>query len=195
MAKIVLNPAIQVLSGDIGGLVYRQQADGSIIVAKAALRDPDYQPSPAQAAQMQRFKEASARYTRLMEDAGVEAAYEDVLARAGKGTRLRALVIGDILGAPKIDVLDLSGYHGDPGQPIRVLAEDSVGVSRLELVILDATTQAEVERGSYDLTGRVQGAVEWVYTATQDAPADHAVEVQVIAYDLAGNRVEQTQTA
>jgi len=34
MARIVLNPAIQIISGDVGGFVYRQQEDGSVIVAK-----------------------------------------------------------------------------------------------------------------------------------------------------------------
>ncbi len=56
MAKIVLNPAIQVISGDISGFVYRLQADGSLIIAKARVRHEDYVPTPAQEAQMQKFK-------------------------------------------------------------------------------------------------------------------------------------------
>lgn len=44
MAKIVLNPAIQVISGDIAGFVYRHQADGSISVARAGIRSEDYEP-------------------------------------------------------------------------------------------------------------------------------------------------------
>jgi hypothetical protein len=108
MAKIVLNSAIQVVSGDISGFVYRHQADGSVVVAKAGVRHGDYEPSPAQVAQMQSFKEASARYTRLMQEADVREAYEKVLAAAGPSARLRAMVIGDILSAPTINTLDLS---------------------------------------------------------------------------------------
>jgi hypothetical protein len=40
MARIVLNPAIQVISGNAAGFVYRQQADGSAVLAKQALLDP-----------------------------------------------------------------------------------------------------------------------------------------------------------
>ena len=58
MAKVILNPAIQVISGDISGFVYRHPADGRVSIAKAPVRDPDYEPTPAQAAQMQKFKEA-----------------------------------------------------------------------------------------------------------------------------------------
>lgn len=194
MAKIVLNPAIQVISGDISGFVYRLQADGSLIIAKARVRREDYVPTPAQEAQMQKFKEASARYTRLMQEADVREAYEKVLATAGPTARLRAMVMGDVMSAPQIDTLDLSNYQGRAGDTISVLAEDNVGVARLELGIFDQTASAVLETASYQLEDRVRGEMEWVYTATVDAPAEHAIEVQVAAYDLAGNKMEQVAT-
>jgi hypothetical protein len=191
MAKTVLNPAIQVISGDISGFVYRHRADGSVIIAKAPVRSADYEPTPAQEAQMQKFKEASARYTRLMQEAGTKAAYERILAEAAPGTQMRPMVMGDIMSTPKIDTLDLSTYQGRTGDTIRVLAEDNVGVARLELTIWDQTASAVLETASYQLDDRVRGETEWVYTATVDAPVDHAVEVQVAACDLAGNKMEQ----
>jgi hypothetical protein len=191
MAKIVLNPAIQVISGDVSGFVYRHQADGSVVIAKAGVRHGAYEPTPAQEAQMRKFKEASARYTRLMQEAGVKEAYEKVLAAAGPGARMNAMVIGDILSAPKIDTLDLSTYQGRAGDTIRVLAEDNVGVARLEMAIFDQTAGAALETASYQLDDRVRGELEWVYTATVDVPVDHAIEVQVAAYDLSGNKMEQ----
>jgi hypothetical protein len=192
MAKVILNPAIQVISGDISGFVYRHHADGRVSIAKAGVRSPDQEPSPAQAAQMQKFKEASARYTRLIQDAGTKAAYDQVLAAAAPHTSLRALVMGDILSAPKIDTLDLSSYQGQVGDVIRVLVEDNVGVKRLELVIYDQTAQADLESATHDLSTNVQSTVEWVYSITAAVPADHAVEVRVAAFDLAGNRIDQT---
>jgi hypothetical protein len=191
MAKVILNPAIQVLSGDISGFVYRHHADGRITIAKAGVRSQDFEPTPAQAAQMQKFKEASARYTRLMQEAGTKAAYEQVLANAEPGIQLRAMVIGDILSAPKIDTLDLSSYQGQVGDTIRVVAEDNVGIKRLELVIYDQTHQATLEGETHDLGANIQGTVEWVYSVTTAVPVDHAVEVRVTAVDLAGNRIEQ----
>ena len=194
MAKVILNPAIQVISGDISGFVYRHLSNGQVILAKAGLRNPDQEPTAAQAAQMQKFKEASARYTRLMQEAGTKAAYEQLLANAEPGTRMRGLVMGDILSAPKIDTLDLSAYQGQVGDAIRVVAEDNVGVLRLELVIYDQTAQADLESASYDLSNNIQSAVEWVYHTTIAAPAEHAVEVRIAAFDLAGNRVDQVGT-
>ena len=138
MAKVVLNPALQVLSGDVAGFVYRQQSDGSVVVAKKSLPDPERELSEAQLDQMQKFKEASARYRRLLEDNDILAAYQTLLKERGE-KRLRAMVIGDILKSPFISTLDLSKYHGAAGDPIRIIAEDNVGVARLLLSIYDVT--------------------------------------------------------
>lgn len=187
MARIILNPAIQIISGDVGGFVYRQQADGSVIVAKPPLTDPDRVPTEAQAQHLQRFKEASARFQRLMEDTGVKSAYQAIVAERGTPARLRALVIGDILKAPKIQTIDLSRYTGAIGDMIRIVAEDNVGVFQLKLTIYDTTTDAELESAERPVTEKISGMVEWIYTATVEAPADHLVEVQVTVSDLAQN--------
>jgi hypothetical protein len=194
MANIVLNPAIQVISGDVAGFVYRQQSDGSVVLAKKALPDPDRQPSEAQAEQLQKFKEASARYRRLLEDEGTKAAYETLVAERGSKGRLRALVMGDILKAPKISTIDLSSYQGEVGNTIRVLAEDSVGVSRLNLSISDVTSNQVIESAEKEMNGQVAGAVEWVYTTSAAVEAGHEVQVNVTAYDLAGNMIEANAT-
>jgi hypothetical protein len=193
MASIVLNPAIQVISGDVAGFVYRHLADGSVIVAKARVPNTNYTPTEAQLAQLERFKEASARYTLLMQDAGVKNAYEQVLATMGRTARLRALVMGDILGTPAVDQVDLSAYQGQIGDAIKVVAEDNVGVSRLELVIWDTTANAAVETGHLDAEPGKR-MVEWVYQTTAQVPTDHAVEVRVTAFDLAGNSIQQKST-
>ena len=193
MARIVLNPAIQVISGNVAGFVYRQQADGSVVLARQALPDPNRELSEAQLGQMQKFKEASARYRRLLDDEGIEAAYQKLLAERGLAGRLRAVVIGDILSAPKINTVDLSNYHGAVGDTIRVMAEDNVGVSRLKLSILDATSGQTVESAEMDMKGQVLGAVEWVYTATAALTASHAAQVEITAYDLAGNEIKASE--
>jgi len=55
------------------------------------VRHEDYEPTAAQEVQMQKFKEASARYTRLMQEADTREAYEKVLAAAGPMARMRAM--------------------------------------------------------------------------------------------------------
>ncbi len=189
MAKVVLNPALRVLSGDVAGFVYRQQADGSVIIAKETLLDPNREFSVAQLEQMQKFKEASARYRRLMEDAGTEAAYKKLIAERGLESRLRALVIGDILKAPVISTLDISKFEGKAGDTIRVVAEDSVGVARLSLSVNDVTAGQLVEAAEMQMNGLVSGTVEWVFTMTAVVDAGHEMQVKATAYDLAGNMV------
>jgi hypothetical protein len=190
MAKVILNPALQVLSGDVAGFVYRQQSDGSVVVAKQALPDPNREFTEAQLEQMQKFKEASARYRRLLENSDARAAYEKLVKERGSTGRLRALVMGDILKAPKVDTVDLSNFHGEAGGTIRVIAEDSVGVSRLTLTITDMTSSETVESAEMPMNGEVIGMVEWVYTCTATVTAGHEAQVTIKAYDLAGNLVE-----
>ena len=189
MAKVVLNPALRVLSGDVAGFVYRQQADGSVIIAKETLLDPNREFSVAQLEQMQKFKEASARYRRLMEDAGTEAAYKKLIAERGLESRLRALVIGDILKAPVISTLDISKFEGKAGDTIRVVAEDSVGVARLSLTVQDVTAGQLIEEAEMQMNGLVSGTVEWVFTMTAVVDTGHEMLVKATAYDLAGNMV------
>ena len=189
MAKVVLNPALQVLSGDVAGFVYRQQSDGSVVVAKRTLPDPSREFSVAQEEQMQKFKEASARYRRLLEDAGTKAAYEQLVALRGSTGRLRALVMGDILKAPVISTLDISKFEGKVGDTIRVVAEDSVGVARLSLSVQDVTAGQLVEAAEMQMNGLVSSTVEWVFTATAAVGVGHEMQVKATAYDLAGNMV------
>lgn len=188
MAKVVLNPALQVLSGDVAGFVYRQQSDGSVVVAKKSLPDPERELSEAQLDQMQKFKEASARYRRLLEDNDILAAYQTLLKERGE-KRLRAMVIGDILKSPFISTLDLTKYHGVTGDTIRILAEDNVGVARLSLSIYDVTASEVVESAEMSIE-KVASALEWVYTATVTLTAGHEATVRVTAFDLAGNEIE-----
>jgi hypothetical protein len=195
MARIVLNPAIQVISGGVAGFEYRQQSDGSVVLAKQRLPDLDRQPTEAQAEQMKKFKGASARYRRLLEDEVTLAAYQKLVTERGSTARLRALVMGDILGVPRVSSLDLSKYHGEVGNTIMILAEDSVGVSRLGLSISDVTSGQEVENAEMEMKGQVLGTVEWLFTASKAVEAGHEIQVKVSAYDLAGNMVEFSKAA
>ena len=193
MARVVLNPALQILSGDVAGFVYRQQSDGSVVVAKRTLPDPNREFSEAQTEQMQKFKEASARYRRLLQDENTHAAYKKLLAERGSKGRLRALVIGDILKAPEVSTIDLTNYQGEVGNTIRVIAEDSVGISGLSLSIFDVTDTQVIESAEMPMNGQINGTVEWMYTTTANVTAGHQLEIRVTAHDLAGNMSEVNQ--
>ncbi|MFN8414390.1 MAG: hypothetical protein U0Z26_18560 [Anaerolineales bacterium] len=182
-----MGSALQVLSGDVAGFVYRQQSDGSVVLAKRTLPDPNREFSEAQEEQQQKFKDASARYRRLIEDADILESYQKLVDARGSKSRMRAIVMGDILKAPKVSTIDLSGYQGMVGDPIRVIAEDSVGVCKLSLSVFDVTGNDMLESAEMAMNGQVLSSVEWVYQATVAAVTGHQIEVRVTAADLAGN--------
>jgi hypothetical protein len=103
---------------------------------------------------------------------------------------MRAMVIGDILQAPRIRTIDLSGYEGAAGNVIRILAEDNVGVARIALRIVDLTEDVEVENAEITMNGQMGSTVEWLYTAAQAVPEGHEAQVVVKVFDLAGNEME-----
>lgn len=61
--------------------------------------------------------------------------------------------MGDILKAPKVSTIDLSNFHGEAGDTIRIIAEDSVGVSRLTLSIFDVTDNVTRENAEMPMSG------------------------------------------
>jgi hypothetical protein len=194
MARTVLNPALRLLKGRIGDFVYRRQPDGSITVSKVSLPRPGRKLSPSQSAQVERFKQAMARYRSILQDPATKAAYERLYAASGSRGRLHALVVGDIMKPPIITVIDLSSYRGTVGEIIRVVAEDSLAVARLSIAIHDLTTGLDVETATKVVSiEHLASTVEWRYTARISIPAGHAVEVRVTACDLAGNQAAASQ--
>lgn len=90
----------------------------------------------------------------------------------------------DFLHAPEIHRVDLTGYHGRPGDPIRVFATDDVEVTRVGILITDGQNHL-VEMGM----ARRIGVGDWVYEATRQSPSKH-VRVIVDAADLPGHLTE-----
>lgn len=189
MARTALNPAFRFISGRLAGYVFRHQPDGRVTVAQSPLPDPNRQLSPAQLAQVRRFKDATTLCWRLLDDPATRAAYEQLCLARGPLARLHTIVISDILKSPVIRLLDLSNYHGSSGDTIRVMAEDSLAVARLSIAINDLTTGLDVETATKVVSiEHLASTVEWRYTARISIPAGHATEVRVTACDLAGNQ-------
>lgn len=90
----------------------------------------------------------------------------------------------DFLHAPEIHRIDLSGYHGRPGDSIRVFATDDVAVTRVGILITDFENHL-IEMG----LARREGEGDWVYQATRQSPSKH-VRVIVDAADLPGHLTE-----
>ena len=189
MARVSFNPAIRQISGRLGDFVYRCYRDGALVVAKAPLPNHHRRRSAAQLAQQQRFKEGAARRLCILADPETRAAYQVLCAVRGPLARLNTLVIGDSMKPPVIRLLDLSDYHGQVGDTIRVVAEDNVAVARFSLAILDQTTGQLLEAAEERLPiDRLAPTLAWSCAATAPAPMDHALEIRVTVYDLAGNQ-------
>jgi hypothetical protein len=194
MARTNLNPALRVLSGNLAGYVFRKQADGSTRVAKIPLRNPDRQIPAPQAAQMERFKQASAYCQRLRGDPAIVALYQHVQARRGPMSRLRPLILGDILKAPEITAIDVSQYHGVVGDIVTVHAKDNVAVARVTVTIRDQANAQGIETLDYvPDPEQLAETVEWMFKAKTAVPAGHTVAVEAVAYDLSGNKHQMTQ--
>ena len=194
MASVVFESGIRMIRGGMGGFVYRKHADGTVTVVRAPMPDPERVPTAGQMAHREAFKAAVARAQDLKQDARALAAYKALLARRGGMTNLHAMVVGDVMKPPVIKTLDLSGYHGEAGDPILILAEDNFAVARLVVTIRDQSNGQQIEETAKLINASQVGpSVEWRYTATASAPAGHALEVSVTAGDLGGNEVARQE--
>ncbi len=196
MARIVMNPAIRLISGGIDQFVYREQADGSMTVAKSPLIKPGRIPTAPEAQQRQAFKKATALCSTLQQDPAILALYQQIVKRRGPQARLRGTIIGDILKPPIINTLDLGAYHGASGSSIQVEAGDNMGVARLTLSIADEAGGQVIETAEKSFMAPLVPPpdVFWTYPTAVPVAAGHTVKVTATAYDLAGNKTEMTQT-
>jgi hypothetical protein len=178
MAKQKGNVVTHGLSGTVGGmLVFRQTAAGTVVQSPPRVSG---KVSEAQRAQRRRFQHA-VLYAGVAvsnpETGGIYAA------KAGKSRSVRMVTIADYLCAPEIERVDVSDYHGRPGDVIRIEAIDDVAVKEVKVVItgVDGTP---VEEGFAvpEATG-----YEWTYTATTVNDSLTGDRIEVYASDLPGN--------
>jgi hypothetical protein len=78
MAKIILNPLIEGMSGKFGNVVFRS-TPGGVVVSKRPARS-SVKPSEAQMAQRQRFKEAVAYARQALSDPNLSSLYQQAAA-------------------------------------------------------------------------------------------------------------------
>lgn len=101
-----------------------------------------------------------------------------------RGSSPMQVATADFLHAPEIHHIDLADYRGLPGDPIRIFASDDVAVTRVGVLIVDASNHL-IEMGM----AQPEGGDRWVYVASRTAPGDH-VRVVVDAADLPGHLTE-----
>ena len=173
MAKVDKNKLIQSFRGAIGGLVFRQMPDGSVVVSAA----PHYggrkrKSSKRQKEHQLRFKEA-ASYARRA------ANVHPIYAELARGTVKSAynFALSDWFSSPIIyQVQRMEGR-------VLVQASDNILVTRVQVKLLDEEGRV-LETGE----GIRQAGDWWEYVPTEKAGQTITAE----AWDLAGNAATLT---
>lgn len=155
-------------------VVVRKGGDGGHVVSAAPHR-ANVELSEAQKANLERFRQAIA-YSR-----GAKSQPEYAQAAEARGMSTHNVVVADFLRPPEITKVDISGYHGEVGQPIVITAIDDVKVKAV-VVLIAADDGRLVEKGA--AVQAATDATHWTYTATAKAAAN-AVKIVADAADLA----------
>ena len=131
----------------------------------------------------ERFREA-AQYARHQ----VSLPESNALYAAGitekKPTALR-VAMSDYLSAPKVKSIDTSGYRGKVGDTISVKAVDDFMVTRVNVVIKDASG-AVIEEGEAGPDSMLVN--QWGYHARKANPGLTGTIIWATAYDRPGNK-------
>jgi hypothetical protein len=178
MANITPNPTAGQLSGTIGELVFVRLKNGKVIVRRRPVRKT---PKKAgEIANQEGFIQAVA-YAKAVWNSQPElqARYQ----AAGQRQRRQGfqLAKADFRLPPRIGDVDLSGYRGDAGDLIRVVATDDFEVKEV-LVVLRRLSGELIEQGEAVLD---QGT--WSYRAQTQVAAGETVTVEAMAVDCPGH--------
>ena len=179
MAKQKNNVVTHGLSGTVGGmLVFRQTATGTVVQSPPRVSGKS---TEAQRAHRQKFQRAVLYGKAAVADPAVQQEYAAAAQR--KKRQPFNVAVADFMHAPDIDVIDVSAYHGQPGDVIRIEATDDFAVKEVRVVITNPDGSL-VEEG---LAAPGARKFEWIYTATAENPGLTGGSIEVYASDMPGN--------
>jgi hypothetical protein len=158
-------------------LVFRQTATGTVVQSPPRMNGKE---SEAQRAHRRKFQRATLYANVVMSDPVIAEVYGS---KAKKGQTARNVAVADCMHAPNIERVDVAGYHGQPGDVIRIEATDDVAVKVVKVVITNSDgTPVEEGLAVPEATG-----YEWTYTATTANDSLAGDRIEVYASDLPGN--------
>lgn len=180
MARVRLNPIVDRVQGAFGDIVFRTY-DGQTVISRRP-GTPEGPPTPGQAAQRARFRDAAFYGRVVMADPTARAFYEAVAKQRKKP--VFSVIVGDFLNAPTVSSIDTSAYVGATGDPIVIQAQDDVEVTGVTVTLTD-------DGGTVLETGPAAADEwRWRYDAQTDVPARTTVTVTAVAMDRPGNTGE-----
>jgi hypothetical protein len=180
MPKFELNSALKGLSGMIDNWVYKR-VDGELVLTRRPTF-ADGTPTPEQAAHRERFLAAAAYAKKALGDPVLRPFYVQLARERGKPSRLFSFAVADFFGKPEVTAIDVSGYHGQTGESVKIEATDDTDVASVQVVIRDTATSTVIEQG-----GATRVDETWTYVATTTAPAGAVLSVTATAKDRPGN--------
>ncbi|MDR3245359.1 MAG: hypothetical protein LBT50_02885 [Prevotellaceae bacterium] len=182
MAKQEGNVVTHGLRGKVGDLLVFRQLNGKTVISKVP--QPSKKVSAKQKAHRKHFQRAVMYSSVVVADPDQKAMYE---AAAKKGQTARNVAVADMLNAPDIENVDLSGYNGQIGDVIRIEATDDFAVKEVKVIITNADGTL-VEEGAAQPDG-----MSWVYTATQTNDDLNGDKIEILASDIPGNIAKESQ--
>ncbi len=186
MTKARLHPTLLELHGAMKDMVFKQRNGKTYVSVRPK---GGREPTPAQAAQRERFGLAVAYAKYALADAESRTVYE--AASKEKGIPAFALGIADFLNAPSITEVDVEAYTGQIGSPIAIVTHDDLGVLKVNVVLTDDLGNP-IESGL--AVESPAGTGHWKYTAKSPAPGETNVHIQVTATDRPGGTGVKTAT-
>lgn len=177
MARVKLNPIVDRVQGAFGDIVFRT-FDGNTVISRRP-EAPEGPPTPGQAAQRARFRDAAFYGRVVMTDPPAREFYEAIAKQ--RKQPVFSVVVGDFLNAPTVASIDDTAYLGATGDPVMVQAHDDVEVVGVTVTITD-------DGGRVLETGpAATDQWRWRYDAQTDVPSGTTVTITAVAMDRPGN--------
>ncbi|MDF2551503.1 MAG: hypothetical protein K0R77_778 [Chryseobacterium sp.] len=186
MAESKNNIVTHGLSGKVGDLLVFSQRNGKTVVSKAP-KERTGEMSEKQKQHTLRFQKAVLYAKAVLNDPVKKQLYE-AKADHSIGMSTYNVAVADLLNAPDIEEINLSGYTGNSGDLIKIVATDDFGVVSVHVKIENADGTL-VEEGA-----AVNNGAEWIYTATASNLDLAGDKITVTASDAPANMTEETKT-
>ncbi|TCN60149.1 hypothetical protein D0809_09455 [Flavobacterium circumlabens] len=187
MAESKNNIITHGLSGKVGDIIVFSQRGSKTIVSKAP-KERTGEPTEKQKKQIAKFQEATIYAKAALQEAATKAIYEKG-ANPEKNISAYNVAVADMLGAPKIEEIDLSQYKGKKGDTISVKVTDDFKVVAVKVLIENADGTL-VEEGNAKISAN---GLDWIYTATKENDDLTGDKITIQATDLPDNLTEKEQ--
>ena len=167
----------------LGESVTIRKINGRVVIKNRPRHKIVADPSDKQILERLKFKEAHLWATEQMKKPDVKALYKSKI--TDKMTSAFNVAMTDYLTSPQVQGIDTNKYKGAVGDAIVTKGVDDFIISRIDVVINDATGKV-LEQGS--ATQDQDRIFLWAYAATAPNPVLAGTTISVTAYDRAGNQ-------